>query len=242
MKPSYTEDDIQRALAEVAKGRSVRKACLDWGVPRGTLQDRINGRVSLKEAHEPYQRLSLVQEQRLTDWVLVQEALGRSPTHAQIRALAGRILVAKRDALPLGKRWMAGFIRRNPILKTKRQLRIDSIRVNGATSDIIRPWFQKLEVPSVKAIKPENQWNMDEAGIMEGQGENGLVVGSVDRHQIQKKQPGSKTWTSFIECVSALGKALHPLLRFKGKSVQQQWFPVILKDYKGWEFTATENG
>jgi len=60
MKPSYTEDDVQRALAEVAKGRSVRKACLDWGVLRGTLQDRINGRVSLKEAHEPFQRLSPV--------------------------------------------------------------------------------------------------------------------------------------------------------------------------------------
>jgi 4-hydroxybenzoate polyprenyltransferase len=29
---------------------------------------------------------------------------------------------------------------------------------------------------------------------------------------------------------------------FKGKGVQQQWFPVILKDYKGWEFTVTENG
>jgi len=168
MKPSYTEEDVQGALAEVAKGRSVRKACLDWGVPRATLQNRINGHISLKEAHEPFQRLSPVQEQRLTDWILVQEALGRSPTHAQIRALARRILAAKRDAIPLGKRWMAGFIRRNPILKTKKQLRIDSVRVNGATTNIIRPWFQKLEIPVVKAIKPENRWNMDEASIMEG--------------------------------------------------------------------------
>ena len=60
MKPSYTEDDVQRALAEVAKGRSVRRACLDWGVPRAILQDRINGRVSLKEAYKPFQRLSPV--------------------------------------------------------------------------------------------------------------------------------------------------------------------------------------
>ena len=51
---------------------------------------------------------------------------------------------------------MAGFIRQNPILRTKKQLRIDSVRVNGATSDIIKPWFQKLEIPAVKAIKPEN--------------------------------------------------------------------------------------
>ena len=157
MKPSYTEDDIQRALADVGNGRSVRKACLDWGVPRGTIQDRIKGSVSRKEASEPFQRLSPVQEQRLTDWVLVQEALGRSPTHAQIRALAGRILAARKDAIPLGKRWMAGFIRRNPILKTKRHLRINSICVNGTISEIIKSWFQKLEVPSVKAIKPENR-------------------------------------------------------------------------------------
>jgi 4-hydroxybenzoate polyprenyltransferase len=71
MKPSYTEDDVQRALTDVAKGKSVRRASLDWGVPRGTLHERINGRVSHKEAHKPFQRLSMVQEQRLTDWVLV---------------------------------------------------------------------------------------------------------------------------------------------------------------------------
>ena len=103
----------------MGNGRSVRKAYLDWGVLRGIIQDRIKGSVSRKEASEPFQRLSPVQEQRLTDWVLVQEALGRSPTHAQIRALARRILAARKDVILLGKRWMAGFIRRNPILKTK---------------------------------------------------------------------------------------------------------------------------
>jgi hypothetical protein len=51
-------------------------------------------------------------------------------------------------------------------------------------SEIIKPWFQKLEVPLVKAIKPENRWNIDKAGIIEGQGENSLVVGSVDRQKI----------------------------------------------------------
>ena len=60
---------------------------------------------------------------------------------------------------------------------------------------------------------------MDEASIMEGQGENGLVVGSINQRFIQKKQPGSKAWTSFIECISVTRKALRLLLMFKGKSV-----------------------
>ena len=83
---------------------------------------------------------------------------------------------------------------------------------------------------------------MDEAGIMEGLGENGLVVGSADKRSIQKKFPGSRTWTSFLECVSATGVALPPLVIFKGKSVQQQWFPKDLTPFQGWEFTATDNG
>jgi len=104
MKPKYTEEDVQRALKEVAEGKSIHKAHLDWGVPRSTLQDKIYDHVSQKEAQVPYQRLSTVQEQRLTDWVLTQETLGQSPTHTQIRAFAGRILATKKDAKPLGKR------------------------------------------------------------------------------------------------------------------------------------------
>ena len=82
---------------------------------------------------------------------------------------------------------------------------------------------------------------MDESGIMKGCEVNGLVVGSSERRSIQKKQPGSRAWTSFIECISATGKALLPLVIFKGKSVQQQWFPQDKSQYFGWEFTATEN-
>ena len=77
-------------------------------------------------------------------------------------------MVARHDTVPLGKRWIAGFLRRNPVLKTKKQFRIDSVHVNRATSDIIKGWFQKLEVLAIKAIKPENRWNIDEAGIIEG--------------------------------------------------------------------------
>ena len=77
---------------------------------------------------------------------------------------------------------------------------------------------------------------------MEGIGDNGLVVGSVHNKFIQKKHPGTRAWTSFIEGISATGRSLHPLVIFKGKSLQQQWFETTLSDFKGWTFTTTENG
>ena len=71
MKRLYTEDDVQYTLRDIANSKSERKASLDWGVLRGTLQDRISGRLSRSEAHIYEQRLALIQEQRLTDWILV---------------------------------------------------------------------------------------------------------------------------------------------------------------------------
>jgi 4-hydroxybenzoate polyprenyltransferase len=76
-----------------------------------------------------------------------------------------------------------------------------------------------LAVPQIKAIKPENRWNMDEAGIIEGQGMNGLVVRSKNQRFVQKKQPRSKAWTSFIEYISTTEVILPPLVIFKGKTV-----------------------
>jgi hypothetical protein len=63
---------------------------------------------------------------------------------------------------------MANFLRRNPVFKTKKQHRIDFVRVNRATTKIIKPWFQKLEVPAIKRIKLENRWNMGKASIIKG--------------------------------------------------------------------------
>ena len=99
---------------------------------------------------------------------------------------------------------------------------MDSQRINGATKEVITAWFRRLALPLVQDIKPENRWNMDEAGIMEGMGTNGMVVGSSRRKSVQKKTPGSKAWTSFIECISATRVALPLLVILKGKSVQAQ--------------------
>jgi 4-hydroxybenzoate polyprenyltransferase len=192
MKPQYTEDDMVRVIADIANGKSERTAAKEWGIPRTSLRSRIQGSEEHSIAAESQQRLSRSQENHLSDWILTQEALSVPLTHGQVKEFAQRLLIRKGDNKPLGKRWIQAFLRRNPVLKTKRARNIDSQRVNGATIPIIQSWFQLLSLPQIQAIKPENRWNMDESGIMEGQGVNGLVIGSAEKRSIQKKQPGSR--------------------------------------------------
>jgi hypothetical protein len=66
MAPSYTEEDVQRALHAISNKMSIKKARLEYKVPRPTLHGRINGTLLRQKAHQYEQRLSKVQEDHLT--------------------------------------------------------------------------------------------------------------------------------------------------------------------------------
>ncbi|KAK6212209.1 transposase [Colletotrichum tabaci] len=240
MKP-YTELELQRALRDIDTHCSIRQAARNWGIPHHTLRHRFHGMQSKNTAYSHMQRLSQSQEQYLAEWVYIQDALGVAPTHQQLKGLAERMMGSINQ--PLGKRWVNRFLRRNPSIGTRRSRAIDARRWKAHSSEVIEDFFHRLDsIPTIQGINPSNRWNMDETGIMEGKGANGLVLGSMASQHIQKKQPGSRTWVSIIECVAADGRSLCPLVIYKGKSVQAQWFPSNLFGYEGWHFTYTDNG
>lgn len=236
------ESAIFSALKDIENGISQRKAAARWGVPRTTLQRRLTGSQPRLDAFESLQRLSKEQESHLVGWILVQTNLGLPPTHQQVKEIASRIVRAGGDDQPLGKHWMEGFLRRNPEVRTVRGKPIDSRRLNGATINVIKDFFQLQQLPDVKDIPGEHRYNMDETGILEGRGSNGLVLGHAEKKAIIKKQPGSRCWTTILECISATGQILPPLVIFKGLTVQQQWFPDEIEFLASWTFKATEKG
>ncbi|MBE1616056.1 hypothetical protein IDF54_14470, partial [Flavobacterium sp. SaA2.13] len=65
------------------------------------------------------QRLSALQEEGITTWILRQEKLGYAPTASLVRSLATAILKKNGDMKPLGKNWVASFNKRNPAVWSK---------------------------------------------------------------------------------------------------------------------------
>jgi hypothetical protein len=242
----YSEVELLKAVAEVRLGRAVKTVARQYSIPRTTIQSRIKGVESHATAAAHLQRLSKVQEQHLVDWITTQDALGLPPTHSQIRELATRVLRVGGDHHPLGIHWMEGFFKRNPSVRTTRGRRMEAVRLNGATTSNIRQFFSRLDHPAIQDIPPENRHNMDESGLMEGKGINGLVVGSTDKSFSIQKDNGLREWITFIESISATGRSTNPLVIFKGASVQQQWFCDNLDElqrmYGSWRFYASPNG
>ena len=83
---------------------------------------------------------------------------------------------------------------------------------------------------------------MDETGIMEGMRAAQKVLVPSSMKKVWVKQQKRNTWTTIIECVSAEGNYLPPVVIWQGKSVQQQWFPDDLIQFDKWKFSASTNG
>jgi hypothetical protein len=80
---------------------------------------------------------------------------------------------------------------------------------------------------------------------MDGQNRPGYFIGHAESKNKEVKTQKMSDWRSIIECVSAEGNAVPPVVIFSGKNIQQQWFPDDIKAQellRSWRFVCTENG
>ncbi|OBS15332.1 hypothetical protein FPOA_28513 [Fusarium poae] len=220
----YTEDNVIEAILDVTdNGLSQNKAGQKHGVPQPTLSGRLRGVPPKPEVTHPAQLLPKSQESSLVAWILRQEALGYAPSHSQVRATVTALLRQQGREKPIGKRQEAS-------------------RFNCFTPTAVN-WYFDIQEREYGWIKPDNIINVDEGGIMAGFGLDSLVIGSSDpKRKAFLKGSQSRTWTSFIEAVTATGRLLKPGIIFKGKELQQQWFIDELKEVADWYYITSDNG
>ncbi|OBS15534.1 hypothetical protein FPOA_12440 [Fusarium poae] len=243
VRRNYTEDDVAEAIFDTTdRGLSQNEAAQKRGVPQWTISRRHSGQASRNERIQAHQRIPKSQEETLIRWVLRQESLGYAPSHSQLRACVEAILQQQGDNKPLGKHWTTRFVKRHPKLSTKIGKRQEAARFDGFTPKAVN-WYFDIRENEYGWIKPENTVNVDEGGIMVGFGLDSLVIGSSDpKKKAMLKGVQSRTWTSFIEAVTATGRALKPGIIFKGKELQKQWFLSEFELIADWHYITSPNG
>jgi hypothetical protein len=237
------ESMLQLALADLESGKytSIRQAAKAYDVPRSTLADRQHGKLPRSAAHEQQQRLTPTQEEFLTEWILEQDLQGCAPSHTRVREMAVRILRMNGDTGPLGKAWVQKYIQRNPRVKSVVGRPIEAARVKGAQPEQIQEFYDRVDrVRREKNIRPENTWNMDEAGTALGICTNSMVLGDSQKKRTYVQSPQDREWVSMVETVSATGGSTRPVAIFKGKTPQTTWFRH--DEVPNWIYTASENG
>ena len=234
---------IQAAINDLRTGvfTSQRKAAAAYGVPRSSLQERINGRQPNAIAHSNQQRLTPEQEAFLVDWILDEDSRAQAPSHPRVREMATRILHMNGDYAPLGQLWVPHFIARNPRVASIVGRTIESTRTTAASYETVRAFLELFERTRIElGIQYEDIWNMDETGVALGVCTNAQVLASSSKKKTYVKSPEDREWVSIIETISATGVKLQCLVIFKGKHLQSTWFPA--NDTPDWLYTTSENG
>jgi len=236
------EAAIQAAISDIDAGvfLSQRAAAKAYNIPQSTISTRIRGRQSNQASHVYQQRLTPEQEDFLVQWILEEDARAFPPSHARAREMANRILRMNGDHRPVGKHWMAAFLKRNPRVASVVGRKIEAARAEGATPAQIRAFLELFERTRTRlGIRAEDIWNMDETGKALGVCANTRVLASSQKKKAYHQSPENREWASIIECVSATGKKLRCGVIFKGKNLQSTWFPAIIPD---WLYTTSNNG
>ncbi|OGE47263.1 hypothetical protein PENARI_c052G08478 [Penicillium arizonense] len=202
----------------LSKGMSMR--CYSGA---GAKSAPANNKPSIADKAAKQQYLTAQEEQALVEYVLRLADNGYPLPVRFLRSLA--LVIARQrsstfqitdprlEIRPPGKNWPQEFYLRHPQLKARRLRAIDWKRDDRQIEDKVRHWFAIIGRELVDpAILPENVYNMDETGVLLSVLKSLKVL--VHRDDLRKHRGTTmkRTLVTAIECISADGRCLHPLI------------------------------
>jgi hypothetical protein len=209
---------------------SLRRSARIHGVAKSTVSDRKCGRKSVKEARQEKQKLFPGEESALAGHVSTQTMAGYPIDGPTIRSLATVMLERRTDLFSgaimerLGKCWHEAFLGRFTELMVEQTRVMEWLRIDGALRPTLEYYYKLFEKMLEVSIK-ENIYNMDETGVMFGiQNRTRCIVDINVKNRICKSSQTRESAT-IMECISASGVVLLPMVIIAVKTHPNEWYP-----------------
>jgi DDE superfamily endonuclease/Tc5 transposase-like DNA-binding protein/Psq-like protein len=245
-KAANQEGKVLLALEDIKKGqiKSLRAAAKLYEIPFSTLQERAAGVSSRVDIYHHRQKLTQLEEDSLTKWILSMDSRGAAPRPSTVREMANILLAARGETPPttVGKNWPSTFIQRRDEIRTRFSRRYDYQRALNEDPRSIRAWFESVKrVVEENGILAEDIYNFDETGFAMGLISSQKVVTRAEYYGRRSiLQPGNREWVTAIEAICADGYSLPPCVVFQGKVYIAGWFESNLPS--DWRIEVSNNG
>ena len=239
-------DRASKALAEASllgEPRTYDATSKRSGVPLSTLYHRDHGRPSREAKAQGQQYLSPPEEKALEKYLKLMADLGNPVRIKCLPSLAFSIAHQRstnKAAKPPNKNWAQAFQKRHPAFKSRRVRAMAWERHENNIYNKITHWFEVIgKVLEDPAILPENVYNMDETGVMLCMLGSVKVLVSKDDPRDYRGAGVKRTMVTAIECVSADGRSLLPMIIWPATTHRSNWttFPT-----PGWHYACSDSG
>ena len=160
-KLANQEGKVLLALSDIKDGRitSLRAAAKLYEIPFSTLQARADGRIARVDKRPNRYKLTQLEEDALTQWIISMDSRGAAPRPATIGEMANILLAARGSQPPptVGKNWPSQFVERRDELRTRFSVRYDYQRALNEDPKALRAWFATVKnVIDENGIQPED--------------------------------------------------------------------------------------
>jgi hypothetical protein len=233
--------ELARSIPE-GESKSFRARAEHSDVPRTTLQHRARGRPSKQEKDEGQRYLYPWEENALVRFVVQQDALGRPIRMKYLRSIAFSLASQRppvdRPSKPPYRNWPQEFYKRHAELRASKSSALDWNRYDIYNK--VAQWFEVIgKVLADPAVRPENVYNMDETGIMLSKLNSVKVLVGKDNKRGYRGARVKRTTITAIECVSAVGQYLDPMIIWPGSTHRANW---LTQPTPGWHYAYSDSG
>jgi len=259
LESAAKEARLQQAIAAYKKQQNTSKVSLrciakDFNVPRQSLKNRLDGKLPRNQAHEESMNLTIGEEKELVHWITTLTTRGYAPRYRTVRELMemirNRRVAGVNDNTiqlvnyePFGRDWAARFMSRHSQLESARVKCIEAARIKDVSAERMTKWFEDLKnIIDEFNIATKNTYNMDESGFAIGDVEASQRIINAEVRQRFQAKPGRQVWVTAIECISADGTFIPPLIIFKGENFSRQWIPADMDHDRQWQFGYNTKG
>ena len=164
----WNDDIILKAITAVVEGSSVRKAALDYGIPKSTLNDRIQGKVIHGSHSGRSKYLSDEEELELVRFLLRSASIGYPRSRYEVIAIVQRVCLKNGFNVTVTHGWWEAFCRRHPTVTLRKPAHLSAARAKASDPEMLSCYFDLLEetLTEHKLLdKPSQIFNMDETGV-----------------------------------------------------------------------------
>jgi hypothetical protein len=178
----------------------------------------------------------------VVEFLLQQKAFGQPVRMKHMPSIAfsatrNRPLV-DRPLKPPGPNWAKAFERHRPELVAKKNRPQDWNRYS--IYDKVKYWFEMIgEQLQNPDVLPENVYNMDEIGVMLSMLNSVKVLVGKDDTQAYRGARVKRTMVTAVECISADGRCLDPMIIWPAKTHRANW---TTHPTPGWVYAYSDTG
>ena len=213
----WDDDCMQKALQAVKlDGASVRRAAMEYGVPKSTLGDRVSGRVTHGVVSGPPKYLNDEEEEELVRFILGCASVGYPKTRKEILSL-----VQTQVDKPISHEWWDSLCKRHPNLTFRTPAPLSIARATAVDETALERYFDLLERTlgdNGLLEKPCQVFNMDETGMPLSPQSPKCVFGRGEKNPVNI-DGGDKAQITVVACVSASGYCIPPMVIWDRKKL-----------------------